>query len=192
MFASRPLRSTIITRFFATMGRSDSRRDHPTVIYSRRTLAHAASPGLPGSSTDLSSRAVSYHPGRSDGCSYPLLPHRCQASPLSGGLATFAWTNEAEMSSLALRLTSSPQQGFARRIAPPRAYRATCRTGNLQGELLSVHKIGQAYPGAPEWVPQPKPHHTHHEPLQGTGPAWMGAAITRPLEVVGGQRSPAP
>jgi len=55
------------------------------------------------------------------------------------------------MSSLALRLTSSPQQGFARRIAPPRAYRATCRTGNLQGELLSVHKIGQAYPGAPEY-----------------------------------------
>ena len=45
--------------------------------------------GLPGSSADLSPRAVSYHPGRSDECSYPLLPHRCQASPLSGGLATF-------------------------------------------------------------------------------------------------------
>jgi hypothetical protein len=27
---------------------------------------------------------------------------------------------------------------------------ATCRTGNLHGELLSVHKISQAYPGAPE------------------------------------------
>ena len=69
--------------------------------------------GLPGSSADLSSRAVSYHPGRSDGCSHPLLPHRCQASPLSGGLATFIFANEAETSSLALRLTSSPQQGFA-------------------------------------------------------------------------------
>jgi hypothetical protein len=95
--------------------------------------------GLPGSSTDLSSRAVSYHPGRSDGCFYPLLPHRCQASPLSGGLATFVSTNEAEMSSLTLRLTSSPQQGSARRITPTHACRATCRTGNLQGELLSVH-----------------------------------------------------
>jgi hypothetical protein len=61
----------------------------PSAIYSRKTLAHAASPGLPGSSADLSSRAVSSHPGRSDGCSHPLLPHRCQASPLSGGVATF-------------------------------------------------------------------------------------------------------
>ena len=89
MFASRPLRSTVVTRFPATMRRSDSRRDHPAVIYSRRTLADAVSSGLPGSSTDLSSRAVSYHPGRSDECSHPLLPRRCQASPLSGGLATF-------------------------------------------------------------------------------------------------------
>ena len=55
--------------------------------------------------------------------------------------------NEAEMSSLTLRLTSSPQQGSASAIAPTRACRATCRTGNLQGELLSVHKIGQACPG---------------------------------------------
>jgi hypothetical protein len=156
MFAFRPLRSTVVARFLASMGRSDSRRDHPAVIYSRKALARAASPGLPGSSTDLSSRAVSYHPGRSDGCCYPLLPHRCQASPLSGGLATFAWTNEAEMSSLALRLTSSPRQGFARRITPPRAHRATCRMGNLQGELLSVHKIDQACPGAPEEFTQPR------------------------------------
>src|ERR1035438_7677533 len=150
MFASRPLRSTVVTRFLATMGRSDSRRDRPTVIYSRRALARAASPGLPGSSTDLSSRAVSYHPGRSDGCSHPLLPRRYQASPLSGGLATFVSTNEAEMSSLPLRLTSSPRQGFVSKIAPTPAHRATCRTGNLQGELLSVHSISQACPGAPE------------------------------------------
>jgi|GEM_PF-3791482 len=45
--------------------------------------------GLPGSSADLSSHAASNHPGRSDECSHPLLPRRCQASPLSGGLATF-------------------------------------------------------------------------------------------------------
>jgi hypothetical protein len=56
------------------------------------------------------------------------------------------------MSSLTLRLTSSPLQGFARKVAPPRACRATCRAGNLQGELLSVHKISQACPGATEVV----------------------------------------
>src|ERR1017187_8063060 len=93
--------------------------------------------GLPGSSTDLSSRAVSYHPGRSDGCSHPLLPRRYQASPLSGGLATFVSTNEAEMSSLTLRLTSSPRQGFVSKIAPTPAHRATCRTEEHTSELQS-------------------------------------------------------
>jgi hypothetical protein len=58
--------------------------------------------------------------------------------------------NGAESSSLALRLTSSPLQGFASGITPPRACRATCRMGSLQGELLSVHKIDQAYPGTSE------------------------------------------
>ena len=36
--------------------------------------------GLPGSSTDLSARAVLTHPGGSSGCIHPLLPHRWQAS----------------------------------------------------------------------------------------------------------------
>jgi len=58
--------------------------------------------------------------------------------------------NGAEMSSLTLRLTSSPLQGCASEIALTGACRATCRTGNLQGELLSVHKISQACPGTPQ------------------------------------------
>ena len=37
-------------------------------------------PGLPGSSTDLSTRAVPYHPGEPDDCTYPLLHRRLQAS----------------------------------------------------------------------------------------------------------------
>jgi hypothetical protein len=49
---------------------------------------NATSPGLPGSSTDLSSHAASHHPGRSHACSHPLLPRPYQASPRSGGLAT--------------------------------------------------------------------------------------------------------
>ena len=151
----RPLRSTVVTRFFATMSPSDSRAEQPwRLCHSPQRLGSSrlfpAPSGLPGSSADLSSRAVSSHPGRPDECSYPLLPHRCQASPLSGGLATFTLHNEAESSSLALRLTSSPLQGFVSRITPAHACRATCRTGNLQGELLSVHKISQAYPGTPE------------------------------------------
>ena len=67
----------------------------------------APRPGLPGSSADLSLRAVPSHPGKSGDCIYPLLLHRCQASSQSGGLAT-SIRNEAETGSLALRLTVSP------------------------------------------------------------------------------------
>ncbi|MBW2306335.1 MAG: hypothetical protein JRG73_05300, partial [Deltaproteobacteria bacterium] len=34
------------------------------------------------------------------------------------------------------------------RVTPSRARWATCQTGNLHGELLSVRKIDQAWPGA--------------------------------------------
>ena len=42
-------------------------------------------PGLPGSSTDLSARAVPSHPGRPDGCIRSLLGRRWQASTSSAG-----------------------------------------------------------------------------------------------------------
>jgi len=57
--------------------------------------------------------------------------------------------NEAEMGSLSLRLTPSPHEASPDRVTPSHARSATCQTGNLQGELLSVRKIGQASPGAP-------------------------------------------
>src|ERR1700726_1139188 len=49
-----------------------------TVMSSLRALAaFATTPqGLPGSSADLSTRAVPNHPGRSDGCLCLLLHHR--------------------------------------------------------------------------------------------------------------------
>ena len=83
--ASRPLRSTIVTRFFTTMGLSDSRSGppcgygFPQVVGSSPT----ARPGLPGSLADLSTRAVLFHPGKPDECVHPLLPHRWQASASS-------------------------------------------------------------------------------------------------------------
>jgi len=51
---------------------------------------------------------------------------------------------------ITLRLAGSPFEASPREIAPTLARLATCRTGNLHGELLSVHKIRQAYPGAPK------------------------------------------
>jgi hypothetical protein len=64
-------------------------------------------------------------------------------------MATSIKFNEAETDSLALRLALSPHKASPGRVTPPRARSATCQTGNLQGELLSVHKMDQAWPGAP-------------------------------------------
>jgi len=64
------------------MSLSDSRTE-PTCGY---VFPHAvggsptARPGLPGSSADLSTRAVPYHPGKPSDCSHPLLHRRLQAS----------------------------------------------------------------------------------------------------------------
>ena len=82
----RPLRSTVITRFLATMGLSDSRQG-PTPGY-LFPVAVSAPAGLPGSSTDLSTRTAPSHPEESGDCSRPLLDRRFQASSFSGRLAT--------------------------------------------------------------------------------------------------------
>ncbi|MGD8769080.1 MAG: hypothetical protein PVJ06_03455 [Desulfobacterales bacterium] len=66
-----------------------------------------------------------------------------------GRMATPIKYNEAETGSLALRLALSPHEASPDRVTPSHARSATCQTDNLQGELLSVHKIDQALPGAP-------------------------------------------
>jgi len=56
---------------------------------------------------------------------------------------------EAESGSLALRLACSPIPSSPDRCLHPTLAGLHVRTGNLHGELLSVHKISQAYPGVP-------------------------------------------
>src|SRR6202051_1677602 len=77
----------------------------------RCSLALAAVPGLPGSSTDLSTRAVPNHPGRPSRCICLLLPHRhffrLHPARRTGRLR---FANEAESGLLALRLTCSPHE----------------------------------------------------------------------------------
>ena len=69
-----------------------------------------------------------------------------------GWMATPIEYNEAETGSLALQLALSPHEASPDRVTPPHARSATCQTDNLQGELLSVHKIDQALPGAPGYT----------------------------------------
>ena len=82
MLASRPLRSTVITRFPATMSLSDSRSEPACSYVFPQAVGGSPTtqPGLPGSSTNLSTRAVPFHPGESDDCMHPLLHRRWQAS----------------------------------------------------------------------------------------------------------------
>ena len=110
----RPLRSASIMRFL----RYYEPLRFPTgavdrVMYSSATLRFSRAPsGLPGSSTELSVRAVPYHPGEPGGCLHPFLHRRCWLHPI--------WKtghshkrNEAGTGSLALRLAPLPRRGFA-------------------------------------------------------------------------------
>ena len=73
-------------------------------------------PGLPGSSTDLSTRAVPYHPGEPDECTHPLLLRRWQASASLADWPLSSKRNEANMGSLALRLACSPHEASPHRL----------------------------------------------------------------------------
>ena len=106
-----PLRSTVISRFLATMGESDSLPG---------SLANFGSPlyggvglppilqGLPGSSTHPSVRAAPNHPEQPVECLCSSLPRRFQASPSLGRVAVCYVRNEAESGSLALKPARSP------------------------------------------------------------------------------------
>src|ERR1700693_4895019 len=94
------------------MGLSDSLQGHPSVMSSRRALVAFAPTlqGLPGSSTDLSTRAVPNHPGRPGECTCLLLPHRRFRLHPARKTGRLRLANEAESGSLALRLARSPHE----------------------------------------------------------------------------------
>ncbi len=100
------------------MGLSDSRQE-PTTGYLFPTAVSAPA-GLPGSSTDLSTRAAPSHPEESGDCFCPLLHRRFQASSFSGRLATLILLrNEAETGSLTLRLACLPRKASPAESPPP-------------------------------------------------------------------------
>jgi hypothetical protein len=88
----RPIRSTVVTRFLATVSLSDSRPGPPPWLCIPLgrwfRLPFPALPGLPGSSTDLSLRAVPNHPGRSGECLLVASPP-VAGFIILGRLATF-------------------------------------------------------------------------------------------------------
>ena len=79
---SGPFAPRALPRFLATMSRSDSRPQPPRGYGFPRGVAppQRTTPGLPGPSLALSTRALPTHPGQPDACVRSLLPHQLQAS----------------------------------------------------------------------------------------------------------------
>jgi len=171
----RPLRSTVVTRFFATMGRSDSRSGPlPGLCFPLRSLPlggqaprrvsqvprlicpHALSPPTPESPRAASARyftpGIRLHPTRRTG-HFPFAltgPYRVRCRYSS-------WVRLPE---LRRSDCSSPRLvGYL-------------SNEQLQGKLLSSYKISQACPGAPSVALQPPSRQTpsslrwHFHPLQ--------------------------
>jgi hypothetical protein len=157
----RPLRSTVVTRFLATVGRSDSRPGPlPGVMFSPEALVASPTspPGLPGSSTDLSSRAVPYHP---EGPAAALAPYFA---------ASIRLHPRGRTGHLQVPLTRPNwvRLRYGSRVRLARLRRTNCSVsrslgyltnGQLQGKLLSAYKISQAFLAHPRrgGPPQPRP-----------------------------------
>jgi REP element-mobilizing transposase RayT len=149
VFASRPLRSTVVTRFFATMSRSDSRTG-PLLglcLPPRRWMAppHRVSqvPRLIGP------RALS-----------PTTPEGPAAAFALYLTASIRLHPRGRTGHLQVPLTrpNRVHLRYGSRVRLARLRRTNCfvsrslgylSNGQLQGKLLSAYKISQAYPGAP-------------------------------------------
>ena len=97
---------------------------------SRRSLVAFAPAlkGLPGSSADLSTRAVPNHPGESTRC-LPVASLAVSGFVLRGSLATLvSLSRPNRVYSITARVFAF--RVLAKQIAPLRARWATCRTGN--------------------------------------------------------------
>ena len=97
MFTAGPLRSRRVRSFIATMGPSDFPA-HSCVLGSLRFR------------TFLSARATSSHPEEPSGCRLVSLHRKFQASAISEAWPLLLLCNEAEASSILLRLTGSPHR----------------------------------------------------------------------------------
>ena len=86
-FPVRPLGSTGITPLPGHYGpvRLPARAAEGLCLSQRRCAWGRVLPGLPGSSANLSARAVPYHSGEPDSCIRPLLHYRHWASPILDG-----------------------------------------------------------------------------------------------------------
>ena len=146
-----------LPRFLATTGPADSRPSRSPLMSLRFTLGSTQTPGLPGSSANLSARAVPNHPGIGLTVAYARcfaasgrLPHlwkdgHPQVDSLSGICVTrsnrvcFRYGSRLRFGRL--RFVES----LRRPLPQLHVERAIYMVSSFQ-----LHKIGQAWPGTPE------------------------------------------
>ena len=142
-----------LPRFFATTGLSVTLWATSRLWIPVARWLCATQEGFPGSSADLSTRAAPIHPGRPGEC-LPVASPPVSGFILVGGLATFVFLSRPNRVHLRCGSRVRPCHASPDRFLHPALAGLHVRTGNLHGELLSVHKINQAYPGVPtvrEW-----------------------------------------
>ena len=148
MFPVRPLGSTGVTPLLRYYGPLRHPLGHSRLCIPATRWLCASQEGLPGSSTDLSTRAAPNRPGRPAGC-LPVASPPVSGFILVGGLATFVFLSRPNRVHLRYGSRVCPSNASPDGFLHPALVRLHVRTGNLHGELLSVHKISQAYPGVP-------------------------------------------
>ena len=104
---------------------------------------------LPVSSTVLLTPAISNHPGKPACCICSLLHRQCGFQALRRP-DHFRLCNEAESSSLALRLMSLSSKASTSRLLELVAWSTTRRTSTYHVRYLSIEEISQASPGTPK------------------------------------------
>lgn len=122
----RPLGSTGITplhRYYGplripTVGAWRVIDSPPALLLQRNPFALESTSGLPGSSVDLSTRALPNHPGQSHWFVRSFIPNVWQASPSLEGWPLSTERNEAESGSLALG-SRLRRRGSCRTLGPP-------------------------------------------------------------------------
>jgi hypothetical protein len=126
------LRSTVVSRFVATMNPSDSHTRRRAVMDSRLALTgrRAREAGRPCGSlrflVDLSAPAVPNHPGESVALRLLVASRTVAGFALSGGMATLTLRNEAESGSLVVTADAFALAGFDGEVTLDAAAAATC------------------------------------------------------------------
>jgi hypothetical protein len=146
MCPAGPLRSTVVTRFVATMSPADFRRRRLPVTRALGSTHERRTTQVP----DLTFGARCPQPPRkARRLNVPVATPPVTDRPYFGRKATSLFVTRPNRVQC---LRPTPSASRASTSGSPRAaaWSPTCRTGNLHGQHLTVNESSQAWPDAPK------------------------------------------